>query len=53
MPALDFLDDPGAFLEVASDHLASDPVLNSVVATIAEQAVADRSPAPAPTSSPG
>jgi predicted GNAT family acetyltransferase len=36
---LEFHDDPAAFLEVAGDHLAADPVLNTVVATVTRRAV--------------
>ncbi len=35
---LTFHDDPAAFLAQAGDHLAADPVLNTVVATVAERA---------------
>jgi len=38
---LEFYDDPAAFLEVAGDHLAADPVLNTVVATVTRRAVDD------------
>jgi len=44
---LEFLTDPGEFLAAARDHLARDPVLNTVVATVAERAagaVADGRP---------
>lgn len=36
---LEFHDDPAAFLEAAGDHLAADPVLNTVVATVTRRAV--------------
>jgi predicted GNAT family acetyltransferase len=39
---LEFLTDPGDFLRAAHDHLALDPVLNTVVATFAERTVATR-----------
>jgi GNAT superfamily N-acetyltransferase len=38
---LEFFDDPATFLKVAGDHLALDPVLNTVVATIAERECRD------------
>ena len=38
---LEFHDDPAAFLEAAGDHLAADPVLNTVVATVTRRAVED------------
>jgi len=38
---LEFHDDPSAFLEVAGDHLAADPVLNTVMATVTQRAVDD------------
>ena len=38
MAELEFHDDPAAFLAEAGDHLAADPVLNTVVATVAERA---------------
>jgi GNAT superfamily N-acetyltransferase len=38
---LSFFDDPAAFLTEAADHLVADPVLNTVLATIAERAAAD------------
>ena len=34
---LEFFDDPAAFLAVAGEHLAAEPVLNTVVATVAER----------------
>ncbi len=37
MTALEFFDDPGDFLEVAGAHLAQDPVLSTVVATVTER----------------
>jgi GNAT superfamily N-acetyltransferase len=33
---LEFFDDPAAFLEVAGEHLAAEPVIGTVVATVAE-----------------
>ncbi|HEU4568019.1 MAG TPA: GNAT family N-acetyltransferase [Marmoricola sp.] len=39
---LDFFDDPAAFLDAAADHLAAEPVLSTVVATMAERAVRER-----------
>ena len=38
---LEFHDDPAAFLEVAGDHLAADPVLNTVMASVTRRAVDD------------
>src|SRR3712207_549288 len=38
---LAFTDDPGAFLAVASEHLAEQPVVSTVLATITERAVRD------------
>lgn len=38
MVDLEFFDDPGAFLEVAREHLAADPVLNTVVVTVTHRA---------------
>lgn len=38
---LTFYDDPAEFLAEAGDHLAADPVLNAVVATIAERSAAE------------
>lgn len=35
---LDFFDDPAAFLAVAGDHLAKDPVLSTVLATVTGRA---------------
>jgi GNAT superfamily N-acetyltransferase len=37
MASLTFLDDPRGFLEVAGPHLAADPVVGSVVATVARR----------------
>ena len=37
--SLQFVDDAGEFLAVAGEHLALDPVVNTVVATIAERTV--------------
>ena len=42
-PSLEFFDDPAAFLAVAGDRLAADPVVSTVVATVAERAVRERS----------
>lgn len=39
-PRLRFLTDPGEFLAVAGEHLAADPVVSTVVATVAQRAVA-------------
>lgn len=39
LPGLEFHDDPGEFLKVAGAHLAAEPVLGSVVATNADEAV--------------
>ena len=36
---LDFHDDPAAFLEAAGEHLAADPVLSTVIATVTRRAV--------------
>jgi hypothetical protein len=36
---LEFLTDPAEFLAAAGDHLAADPVVNTVVATVAHRAV--------------
>ncbi|HET6662988.1 MAG TPA: GNAT family N-acetyltransferase, partial [Acidimicrobiales bacterium] len=41
MPGLEFHDDPREFLTAARTHLAVDPVLSTVVATVAEDAVRD------------
>lgn len=41
MADLEFYDDPAAFLAVAGDHLAVEPVVSTVVATVARHAVAD------------
>lgn len=38
MVTVDILTDPGAFLAVAKDYLAADPVITSVLATNAEKA---------------
>ena len=40
-PTLHFHDDPATFLAEAGEHLAADPVQNTVLATIAERAAAD------------
>ncbi|WP_432478807.1 GNAT family N-acetyltransferase [Nocardioides sp. GXQ0305] len=40
-PTLTFHDDPAAFLREAGAHLAVDPVVNTVLATIAERAASD------------
>jgi GNAT superfamily N-acetyltransferase len=37
--SLEFLTDPAEFLAAAGDHLAEDPVVSTVVATVAERAV--------------
>lgn len=42
MTSLEFLDDPGALLAAAGGHLALDPVLNTVVTTVAARAVEAR-----------
>ena len=39
MPGLEFHDDPGEFLVAARAHLATDPVVATVVASMAERAV--------------
>ena len=36
-----FFDDPAGFLAEAGEHLAADPVLNTVLATVAERAAAE------------
>ncbi|HEX6151461.1 GNAT family N-acetyltransferase [Nocardioides sp.] len=41
MADLEFHDDPAAFLAAAGGHLAEEPVVSTVVATVAEQARAD------------
>lgn len=38
---LEFYDDPSAFLDVAGEHLAAHPVLNTVLATVTRRAVDD------------
>ena len=38
MADLEFFDDPSAFLDVAGDYLAAEPVLNTVVATVTRRA---------------
>ncbi len=44
---LAFTEDPAEFLDLAGAHLAADPVLNTVIATVASRtAVADRAPRP-------
>ncbi|QBR93933.1 GNAT family N-acetyltransferase [Nocardioides euryhalodurans] len=40
-PTLTFHEDPAAFLAEAGEHLAADPVLNTVVASVAERAAAE------------
>ncbi len=40
-PTPTFFDDPARFLAEAGEHLAADPVLNTVLATIAERAAAE------------
>jgi len=39
LPTLEFHDDPREFLAAARDHLASEPVVSTVVASIAERSV--------------
>jgi GNAT superfamily N-acetyltransferase len=39
---LRFFDDPLAFLEIAADHLAAQPVVSTVVAGVADKVLADR-----------
>jgi len=41
MAELEFHDDPATFLAAAGDHLALEPVVSTVVATVAENAVRD------------
>ncbi|NES13832.1 MULTISPECIES: GNAT family N-acetyltransferase [Micromonospora] len=41
-PRLQFLRDPGEFLAVAGDHLAADPVVSTVVASVAYRLSAQR-----------
>ncbi|MGH3347674.1 MAG: GNAT family N-acetyltransferase [Nocardioides sp.] len=41
MADLEFYDDPAAFLAVAGEHLALEPVVSTVVATVAEHAARD------------
>lgn len=38
---LEFFTDPATFLEVSADHLAEQPVVSTVVATVAERAAVD------------
>lgn len=38
---LEFLNDPAAFLEAAGEHLAREPVLTTVVSTLADRAVGE------------
>ncbi len=38
MTELEFFDDPRAFLDVAGEHLAAEPVLNTVVSTVTHRA---------------
>jgi RimJ/RimL family protein N-acetyltransferase len=45
---LDFIDDPADFLAAAREHLAAEPVLNTVVATFAERQVREREAGVAP-----
>ena len=40
-PTPTFFDDPAAFLAEAGQHLATDPVLNTILATVAERAAAE------------
>jgi hypothetical protein len=42
-PRLEFFADPAEFLDAAGDHLAADPVVNTVVATAAHRMVSQRS----------
>jgi GNAT superfamily N-acetyltransferase len=39
VPVLEFLADPRSFLDAAGEHLAADPVQNTVVATVSARAV--------------
>lgn len=39
MPTVTFFDDPRGFLDAAGEHLAADPVQNTVVATVTARAV--------------
>jgi GNAT superfamily N-acetyltransferase len=48
MPELEFFDDPRRFLEVAGSYLAGDPVLNTVVATVAERSAREDAAGVAP-----
>lgn len=41
VPLLEFLDDAGQFLAAAGDHLRANPLMSTVVATIAERTVRD------------
>jgi len=47
-PTLRFHDDPASFLAEAGGHLSADPVVSTVLATIAEQAAADDAAGVAP-----
>ncbi|MEV0431410.1 GNAT family N-acetyltransferase [Micromonospora sp. NPDC050495] len=42
VPRLQFCTDPGEFLAAAGDHLSADPVVSTVVATLAERARSER-----------
>ena len=46
---LDFTSDAAAFLAAAGGHLARDPVLNTVVATVAERSAREGTPTPGAT----
>jgi RimJ/RimL family protein N-acetyltransferase len=49
MPDLVFFDDPHSFLAVAGDHLAAEPVLSTVVASVTQRAAAgELPPSPGP-----
>ncbi len=41
MPDVEFFIDPAAFLAVAADHLAEDPVLTTVVSSVTDRAVVE------------
>src|SRR5512144_2095451 len=50
---LEFTEEPAVFLDAAREHLAADPVLATVVASVTHRAVTQaRAGAPAPTSYP-
>lgn len=42
MVRLEFLDDPLSFLAAAGEHLAADPVVNTVVASVTQRLLADQ-----------